>query len=77
MSGYEDEKSTNGDVDDDENKQDHQSTLVEQLPNIGLLDAGEAHEGIFTETGEGEDRVETVLLRSKGEDTDCEGKDDL
>ena len=77
MSGYENEENTESCVDHDCKTEDHQSTLVEQPSNIMLLNAGEAHESIFTEANKSEDGVEAVLVRNEGVDTDCVWKDDL
>ena len=73
----EDEENTENCIDQDRETEDHQGTLVEQLSNIRFLDAREAHEGVFTEAGESEDRVEGVLVGETGVDTDREWKNDL
>jgi len=72
VSRHEDEEHNQADADQHCKEQDHQGSLVHELANVGFADARPVHEGIFAEACESEDRVDGVLLRREGIDTDRE-----
>lgn len=77
MARHEDEEADDGNADGDGDEQDHQGAAVEQVADVGLFDALEVEEGVFAQADEGEDRVETVLVRGEEIHADCERKDFL
>lgn len=74
-SRHEDEEDDEGDADEDGAEEDHEGALVHELSDVGLADPAPVHERVFAESRQGEDGVDTVLLRAEGVDTDGEGKD--
>ncbi len=62
MSRHEDEKYDQAHPDQHGEEQDHHCAFVHKLSDVGFSDARPVHEGIFAEPGQGENRVDRVLL---------------
>ena len=77
MSWNEDEEHNEAYTNKHGNQQHHYSTLVHELADVGFPDASPVHEGILAKASEGEDRIDTVLLRRKCVDADGEWEDEL
>ena len=50
---------------------------MQKLSHVWLADAVPVHEGVFAQSGEGENRVKRVLLGSEKVNANCEGEDEL
>ena len=62
MAWHEYEEYNQAYTNEDGHQQHHDGTLVHEFADIRFLDPGPIHEGIFTETGKGEDGINGVLL---------------
>ena len=77
MSWNEDEEHNKANTNKYCDQQDHYSTLVHELSDVGFPDASPVHKGILAKASEGEDGIDAVLLRRKCVDADGEWEDEL
>lgn len=77
LSWNKDEENTECSIDENSHCEDHDSTLGDELANVGFTNAREVEGGVLAVTNQGHDRVQRVLVRRKEINTDGEWKDEL
>lgn len=77
LSRNKNEENTECSINENSHCEDHDSTLGDELANVGFTNAREVEGGVLAVTNQGHNRVQRVLVRRKKIDTDGEWEDEL